>query len=88
MEDVTDRVLDLVLVQLLMKIFPDLLVVMVMTGEEMIHCFVGLPAGWACSHLRSIGGLVTVIERKPLMDKFGYNSTIGCFKLLESKSYS
>jgi len=79
--------LDLVLVQLLVEVFPDLLMVVVMAGKEMIHCFSDLPAGQARSDLRGIGCLVSVIERKPLMDEFGYDSTFGCFESFESKSY-
>jgi len=58
-----------VLVQLLVEVFPDLLVVRMTTGEEMIYCFISLPAGQACSHLRGSGGLVAVIEWKPLVNK-------------------
>jgi len=70
MKCVADRLLDLVFVQLLMKVFPNLLSVMVSVGKEVVHGFIVVSTGGAYAHLRRVGCLVTIIEGKPLMSKF------------------
>jgi len=70
MKCVAYRLLDLVLVQLLMKVFPNLLLVVVLAGKEVVHGFIVVSTGGAYLRLRRIGCLVTIIEGKPLMSKF------------------
>jgi len=61
MERVADRLLELVQVQLLMEVFPDLLSIMVSAGEKMIHSLIFGATRGACAHLRRRGCLVTIV---------------------------
>jgi len=61
MKCVAYHLLELVFVQLLVKVFPNLLSVGMSACKEVIHSFIVVATGGAYAHLHCVGCLVMII---------------------------